>query len=132
MGSSVDGAVGPDEETVEVSREGAGAGDDDKDGIQPADVIRIAREEREAAPSPGLNGKTFHGYGKIERDDDSIMEGSEASLPQATNDTESVEGSVSIPDDTPSLPVTALTIFISVADSRRVRHYRHPASGLVL
>jgi hypothetical protein len=113
VGSSVDGGVSQNGETIEDSKRVSEAGYDHTDEGHGSDVARIAKEEREAPSTPDMNG-TFHGYGKVERDDDSIQEGSEASMPQAINDTESVEGSVSIPDDTPSLPVGILKHFSKV------------------
>ncbi|KAK7545588.1 Golgi CORVET complex core vacuolar protein 8-domain-containing protein [Phyllosticta paracitricarpa] len=112
--SSVDG-----ESNVSGGREQVSANTLSGDGLatdsaeRPSSELRhiIEEEQRElgAKAAEDTNGTSFHGYRKVKEQEDAASEGSSAPLPRQDPPAGpmSPEGSISTPDDTPSIQGSA-------------------------
>ena len=86
--------------------------DDDFDGLQPpsrvTDSIKEARGINGEEQDPISNGRTVRGYAKQEQDEAFLGERGKAAPSPVQERPSSADGSLSTPDDTPSLQVTML------------------------
>ena len=107
-----DGAV-DDEDVEEVTtalagRESAGFSEDSQNGGdrgQP-DIGRLAEEERDRVRTTYSNGSTFKGYSSVEHEDGSVDQGDlEPHSGSPGKLSPSIDDSLSLPDDTPSVQV---------------------------